>query len=348
MRPFEKFLWTNVLREDYRMKDKNEVYSHNKNPLNTIQKSGFWLLISSFIFGCIYIYLQFLLTKSWDTYYEAVKIIESDFWYYIVTSDVYFIFALLGFLLLFLNNTKSKKVIIGSVIVFSIFIMDKILSYFDVWSGNQFYRDYNLVLVLLYYLFLGTILWIYYKKNSRSKVIFYIFSYCAISILILIINANIISLGKNETVFNFLYFSAMISLLVAAALEIHFLMKHHLIININSRGEEKMGTYENRISNIILTTGKTYVVLSVIGAFFLLGFLEDFDNTMKFSMIVVGLGYSFLFSLIFFGAAEVIELLHQQNKKTEELIRIQKNCSHPIETVIQKPVSADFEDLPDL
>ncbi len=109
-----------------------------------------------------------------------------------------------------------------------------------------------------------------------------------------------------------------------------------------------MGNYENKVADRIYTTGVIYLILSVLGAFLIPSVFEDFGIEIGFTIILAVLIYSFIFSLIFFGAAEVIELLHQQNKKTEELIRIQKNSSQPNESARQKPVLEDFEDLPDL
>jgi len=124
-----------------------------------------------------------------------------------------------------------------------------------------------------------------------------------------------------------------------------------------------MRNYTNSVAKVIHWTGIVYSVLTIIGGFILgyamgdvLGNLEDifggyssrsnqFDLTYAITFWAIG----FMFSLIFFGAAEIIELLHLQKEETTKLLAAVKinNISKSIPEVPHTNVQS-FDDLPEL
>lgn len=75
--------------------------------------------------------------------------------------------------------------------------------------------------------------------------------------------------------------------------------------------------FNNKIAKVIFYSGVVYVFLIFLGGL-VIGF--EFQDIIYFEglswtvMIVIWIG-GFMSSLLFFGGAEIIELLHQQNLK---------------------------------
>lgn len=96
---------------------------------------------------------------------------------------------------------------------------------------------------------------------------------------------------------------------------------------------------ENKIAKFIFITGIIYVVLSILGGFFI---ISEVDSVIGFTGIFISLG----FSLVFFGGAELIELNDKQVKELKKMNQQPSKNTYSIPVIPKSQIS--FEDLPKL
>ena len=118
-----------------------------------------------------------------------------------------------------------------------------------------------------------------------------------------------------------------------------------------------MKNYNNFIAKVLNWTGIAYILLSFVGGIVLGNVfgtvLSPYSYTVKteFNWVIAVTSWlvGFMFSLIFFGAAEIIELLQLQNEETIKLLTALKtNVSTNVKTSSSHNNIDTFDDLPDL
>lgn len=82
-------------------------------------------------------------------------------------------------------------------------------------------------------------------------------------------------------------------------------------------------TFNNRLALTIYNVGIGYAALSAVGIIFLTQILGGVSITVKIFAAIVATGQTLIVTLAFFGVAEIIELLYDQNLNSKEIISIQ-------------------------
>jgi len=329
--------------------EKHTNESPAKRSLLPVQKAGFWLIFAAFILGFLDSLLSYLSNFHFDQYYDIIVQLDHPIFEMLVGYYLYRPLLLLGLTLYYGKPRENRLHILP--LVLSIFYAGEILLYStDAIEYTESFGTFMYYSELAFMLILTMVAWYLYSRNEKPRWSKYFLGYATATYIFLLLNARFINLVITDNPFNLLFYSSIFSMTAYMGIEVISLWKSVQIIeNRQKKGDNNMGTYENRIANIIFRTGQVYIMLSIFGALIMLGIFEDFDPTTKWTVIVLSLVSTFVVCLIFFGAAEIIELLHKQNKKTEELIRLQRSAmALPMKKDSAPVEKLTFDDLPEL
>lgn len=329
--------------------EKNKDQTTAKRSLLPVQKAGFWLIFAAFILGFLDFLFSYMSSFHFDQYYDLMVHLDHPLFEMLVEYYLYRPLLLLG-LTLYHGKPGENRLHILPVVLAAIYAVAILLNSTDAIPYTESFRTFMYYSELIYMIILSMVAWHLYRRNEKPRWSKYVLWYATSTYLFLLINARFINLVITENPFNFLFYSSIFSITAYMGIEVITIWKSDQIIeNRQKKGDTSLGTYENRIANIIFRTGQVYIMLSIFGALIMLGIFEDFDPTMKWTVIILSLVSTFVVCLIFFGAAEIIELLHKQNNKTDELIRLQRSAmALPIKKESAPAAKMTFDDLPEL
>ena len=108
-----------------------------------------------------------------------------------------------------------------------------------------------------------------------------------------------------------------------------------------------MKNYTNTLARILVVSGVIYLVLSLFGSFMIGKELEEFGLGSRIEIVFISLVVNGLFTLLIIGVAEIIELLHKQDKNSKELISTINASNVNAGIRINQGVNS-YDDLPEL
>lgn len=124
-----------------------------------------------------------------------------------------------------------------------------------------------------------------------------------------------------------------------------------------------MKNYTNSVAKVIHIFGQVYVALTLVGGMILGNIMADFSSSVEtilggysksgsefsWTIVITSWILGIMFSLVFFGAAEIIELLYLQKEETTKLLAvINTNVNPNIKPEVTHPIAKSFDDLPEL